>query len=909
MRFRKLGLALVIAVVAAFAVMAAPAFADDEGTAVQTDTIPSPGYNPDPQTTNIPYLGWLGNTIKVAKCLNFRGGITEPEISAAQSSLGVSVSFPGTFQVEDWSGVNEVNAGPRWLNGQIGFNSSTVPVEITNRGICWTAQVTSNKPGLAVIKLAVSAEVLASLHLQFGGMLDDEQGGVSLDNIALYREILLKHQFLAIWLKSQAPVINEVGPAQPGGNLSGYPIASGAPVGDGALADGNGDGVFTPPFDLSLYGGDISNVFGVVKATVKGTFPMGNDFTGMFPGDVVTLPDQWADLANKLAVDDTSALGGAPGSAAMRWDIHDDNTGHPLGVNPAPFHSINASCNTGTLVGFDAVDNCWGGDSNEAGPFSRVNGATYPTVGPFDALFPNQTLLNDGNLNAFDAPMPPIRMDFALSANSIGAFAKANKDDVYDADNTNDNTHELYAPFYKAYIPAAGALGRSGGSGVAGSFVSNNYPGFLDNGRYDYWSIYPQAERGGYNNCKDPNGKPYPLPTGPSQVSVYTDEHGEAFVKFLPYVGNYLTNDTQYRCNVKPGLYGEADIQATAHYPDQQPLWDGSKLSNTIHKVANQLANKTLVCIKKPATESEAFCVETVVDWNGDPMSGVEVRFSTSGNNGQLDAASTDLIPGFDTIGQGQGAKDPAGRWIELWTNKKGQVGIDVLSSDACVDVTSQNLETKWDNWDESGIFGSPVSLTYKVDPATGLACGTATENPTAIVGLGTTPAGSGSTGGTNTGGTNTGGTSTGGTVSTGGSPAPAATSTASTVVSLGGPIIQAQPVLSATTSVVVAKASARLFSVKVLQSKLGRFIVVNVKGSTTLKKSQVLFLVKNKKTGKLVKVWKSLPSTTVRIQVLGKNGKVIRTITRTVPVNRSFMITNFKLPKTAASVRTTVVA
>ncbi len=872
MRFRKLGLALVIAVVAAFAVMAAPAFANDEG-AVQTASIPSPGVNPDPQTTNIPYVGWLGNEIKVAKCLNFRDDVTEAQIDGARGSLGVSVSFPGTFQVEDWSGVNEVNAGPRWLNGQIGFNSSTVPVEINRRGICWTAEVTSNKPGLAVIKLAVSVEVLASLHLQFGGLLADTQSGVSLDNIALFREILLKHQFLAIWLQSQAPAINEVGPAQPGGNLA-DPFPDGAPVGDGALADGNGDGVFSPPFDLSLYGGDISNVFGVVKATIKGTFPMGNDFAGMFPGNVVTLPDQWADLANKLAVDDTSALGGAPGSAAMRWDIHDDNTGHALGINPAPFHSTTASCNTGTLVGFDDVDNCWGGDSNEDGPFSRVNGATYPTVGPFDALFPNQTLLNDGNLNAFDAPMPPIRLDFALSANSIGAFAKANKDDVYDADNTADARHELYAPFYKAYIPAAGLLGRNGGSGVSGAFA-NNYPGFLDSGVYDYWNIYEQASRGGYNNCKDPNGNPYPLPTGPSQVSVYTDEHGEAFVVFLPYVGNYLVNDTQYRCNVKPGLYGEADIQATAHYPDQQPLWDGSKLSNTIHKVANQLANKTLVCIKKPATESEAFCVETVVDWNGDPMSGVEVRLSTSGNNAQLDAASTDLIPGFDTIDQGQGDKDPAGRWIELTTNDEGQVGIDVLSSDACVDVTSQNLETKWNNWDKSGIFGSSVSLTYKVDPATGAACGTATENPTAIVGLGTTaPAPPVSNGGSNPPAQNNGG---------GGGQQATAQSTTSTVVSLGGPIIQAQPVLSATKSVVVAKASARLFSVKVLQTKAGRYLVVHVKGTA--------------KTAK------------IRIQIMGKNGKVLKTLVRIVPTNKSFKIANYKLAKTALSVRATVKA
>ncbi len=331
MRFRKLGLAFVIAVLAAFAVTVAPAFADDDiPDAADVAILPSHGDNPDPQTTNIPYLGWLGNQIKVAKCLTWKDEVSPSDVGAAQASLGVSISFPGRFTIEDWSGVNEQYAGPVWHNGDgAGDRSTTVPVEITDRGICWTAHVSSNKPGLAVIKLAVSVEVLASIKFRFDNLIASE-GGLSLDNIALYREVLLKHQHLAIWLQSQAPVINEVSDKEPGGNLE-----DGTPVGDPA-----GDGVFQPPFDLSLYDdNDIEGVFGVVKAVVKGTFPMGNDFAGMFPGNIVTLPDQWADLAKKLAVDDTNALGGSPGSAYMRWDIHDDNTGHSLAGSSAAFHS------------------------------------------------------------------------------------------------------------------------------------------------------------------------------------------------------------------------------------------------------------------------------------------------------------------------------------------------------------------------------------------------------------------------------------------------------------------------------------------------------------------------------------------------------------------------------------------
>ena len=95
--------------------------------------------------------------------------------------------------------------------------------------------------------------------------------------------------------------------------------------------------------------------------------------------------------------------------------------------------------------------------------------------------------------------------------------------------------------------------------------------------------------------------------------------------------------------------------------------------------------------------------------------------------------------------------------------------------------------------------------------------------------------------------------------------------------------MIQAQPVLSATQTAVVAQSTAKLFSVKVLQTKLGRYLVVNVKGTA--------------KTAK------------IRIAVLGKNGKVLRTIVRTVPTNRAFKIVDFKLAKTATAVRASVTA
>ena len=88
--------------------------------------------------------------------------------------------------------------------------------------------------------------------------------------------------------------------------------------------------------------------------------------------------------------------------------------------------------------------------------------------------------------------MPALRVDVRIAAGGIGSLEKADKDDIYVRDRTKaDNTpHNLYAPFYKAYVPAAGpSFTFSDRSGVAGAFVSNNFPGYQNSGRYDYYDL------------------------------------------------------------------------------------------------------------------------------------------------------------------------------------------------------------------------------------------------------------------------------------------------------------------------------------------------------------------------------------------------------------------------------------
>ena len=184
-----------------------------------------------------------------------------------------------------------------------------------NGRLCFAVHVSSLKPGLAVIKLAVRPELLGLLP----GL-----------------DVLAKHQFLVIWMRSQAPAIREVANAD-------FP--------DLDLGDPSGNGIFNlnDP-DMAFYE-DENN--GLVQIDVKGTAPMGNDFAGQWPADSITLPDDWDDLARAYAFDDDDQAGGIPGSGFMRWDIHDDKT-------TASNHAGANAC-TPRAGSVDAVDNCLGG--------------------------------------------------------------------------------------------------------------------------------------------------------------------------------------------------------------------------------------------------------------------------------------------------------------------------------------------------------------------------------------------------------------------------------------------------------------------------------------------------------------------------------------------------------------------
>ena len=778
--------------------------------------------NEDPQTTNIPYVGWVGTQLRLSKCLAIRDDDHEADVRQ-ELSLG-SLALRGKFTIEAWSGDNTtVVNSPFFTNADNDRTSGDVApvIEQYGRGeegrarLCFSVHLTSYSPGLAVVKLTLRDDILGL----FPGA-----------------EPYLKHQFLAIFMTATAPTLTE----EAGG---GDPDGSGTYRPQGVAPNRK----FNP---------------GLVKTSVKGTFPHGS-LGPVFPAGAAsyTLPDDWAALANLWATDNDPYNGGVYGSAPNRWDIHDDTALRP------EEHTSNA-CAT-PLAAIDIVDNCLGG--GDTGRFSRDNTGnpnaaglemTNPTIGPFDPLRPRTSFLPDGKLDSGDAPMPALRVDLNTTG-TIGQLIKADKSAVYSKDGLGSSTaHNLYAPFYQAYIPAVSGPGTSGVAGTAG----NNFPGFQTDGPYDYWDTLLEEEYSNPNNtCRNPLGQIYIGSSGVSGVTLYTDEHGEAWAMYDPKINN-LTGGfdiaetvfgSNIKCDLSPGVAGVETISAVGKYPEQPAL--AIAFPNTLTKTVLHEASKTLTCAPKTGFDG-IVCTETITDLAGNPIAGAAVRFSVvSEAGGGAQVLQSDMPGQEGTLDQ---------RGLTLVTDRTGRVEAFISDSfNNCLDIRTENLGTRV-TLDNSSVG---VTRTVKYTGITGVVCGTAPAPP---------PAGGGGTGGNNnTGGnTNTGGTTT---TSSGGS----TSAGSSVVVNLGTPVIKANPVLdvSTTKQAIVASNSARLFSVKVLQSKLGRYLVVNVKGKAKMAK--------------------------VRIVFVGKNGKALKAVTRVVPTNRVFKIANLKLPKTAVSVRASVIS
>lgn len=143
---------------------------------------------PDPVTTNIPYVAWRGEQVRVVKC--------DPSLAEASSVEAF---------VEEWSNARDPQIEQDTVRLFTGSDERS----------CASFDVTSLQDGLARIKLVAT----------------DEAG-----------RPVLKHQFLAIWLSLGTPTIHEVAATDPTGGPVGSDAEVGDPLGDGALTAGSADG-------------------------------------------------------------------------------------------------------------------------------------------------------------------------------------------------------------------------------------------------------------------------------------------------------------------------------------------------------------------------------------------------------------------------------------------------------------------------------------------------------------------------------------------------------------------------------------------------------------------------------------------------------------------------------------------
>jgi len=800
-------------------------------------------YYTDPQNTNVPYLAWDGEQIRLVKCF------TAAEVPTA----GV-----GRFVIEDWSGANFQK--PVFENSGLGATDGTA-TEFAGAGdqagnFCFATTVVSVKPGLAVIKLVVEPTATPN------------QGAP-----------VAKHQFLAVWMD-----INSLSAVE----LNGAPnpaATTGITVGDFG-AGGTATNIFNTPF-----------ANGLVDVRVTGSFPLGNNFSGMAPNDTVTLPNDWTWLAQHFSVEQ-GAFTQIPGAVSHRWDIHDSLSWDPAQALDGPAaHSIQSGCpglnQTYVVVPgalspsrFDTVDNCLGG--GETTTFSNIfgqpgapgnAGTIPPTIGPFDPVRPNATLLSDGLVNAGDAPMPAARITVQLGG-SAGALVAADKHVLYSRNGTGvasaafpNNAHNLYAPFYAAYIPATAAPATS--SGIAGPSGGNDFAGFLNTNPYHFWDPIVLSSRGGVNACLGALGETLATPTGADRIAVYTDEHGEAIFGYNPNAGFLLAANSNNQCAAVAGpATFSSTINVQAEYPYQQPFNAPRPAADTITKTVNTAATKTLACV--PKTQNAMFCVETIRNLQGQLVANAPVAFSrTPLGNIEPDAAAQG---GFDTRGQivvsnPNSVSEP----VVIRTNALGQAGVLVTESlrppnpNSCVDVKAENLGTAFPTA-QAGVFNPPIAVFQEITPATGAVGCAGISGPVAA------PVTSTSTGtansNTNTAVSNTTQTST--SVAAPVSTAVAATTGVeanTTIVTLNG---------NTTPAKKTAAARGTLAYVRVaFAQQTGRQLVVRVNGKV--------------KTAKLAIVLKA------------KNGAVLQKVVRYVPTNKDSKVKNLRLSTKVKSVSVSV--
>jgi hypothetical protein len=292
-------------------------------------------------------------------------------------------------------------------------------------------------------------------------------------------------------------------------------------------------------------------------------------YTYTLPAGRWVLPDDWAVLA-----------GPNWDEQRLHWDIM-NNPGTHLVVDHTTF------LNPATAGQGPYTDPALVAAAPVIGPFAPeleiptdygynpnivIHGYRYPVVTDRKTVVPN------GFLDWWDAPMPPAKITFKIqnvaavadniTVSNVGYFKEAIKSDIYYIAHGTHN--DLTNPFYWAMVPA-----------------NFEIPAFVNNGGYD-WDSW-NSSYGPYQFWKifnRPMNLDLPARNAslyPAKAQVYTDNHGEAMIYLN---GNYNLNPLLFTfkgLDVPFGsTVGSTTVVAIADYPYFRT--DSQLISNTVTK-------------------------------------------------------------------------------------------------------------------------------------------------------------------------------------------------------------------------------------------------------------------------------------------------------------------------------------